>query len=44
VTTGTAQVTLGYGAGFGDNARVQIGNLWVRHAHLEAVLVSDGDR
>jgi hypothetical protein len=43
VTAGTAHVTLGHGGGFGNNVQVQIGDLWVRYAHLEAVLVSDGD-
>ena len=43
VTAGRAHVTLGYGGGFGNNVQVQVGDLWVRYAHLEAVLVSDGD-
>ncbi len=43
MTAGRAHVTLGYGGGFGNNVQVQVGNLWVRYAHLEAVLVSDGD-
>jgi murein DD-endopeptidase MepM/ murein hydrolase activator NlpD len=42
VTAGTAHVTLGYGGGFGNNVQVQVGDIWVRYAHLEAVLVSDG--
>ena len=37
-------MTLGYGGGFGNNVQVQVGDLWVRYAHLEAVLVGDGDR
>ncbi len=37
-------MTLGYGGGFGNNVQVQVGDLWVRYAHLEAVLVSDGDQ
>ena len=44
VTVGRAHVTLGYGGGFGNNVQVQVGDLWVRYAHLEAVLVSDGDQ
>ncbi len=44
VTAGRAHVTLGYVGGFGNNVQVQIGDLWVRYAHLEAVLVSDGDQ
>jgi murein DD-endopeptidase MepM/ murein hydrolase activator NlpD len=44
VTAGRAHVTLGYGGGFGNNVQVQVGNLWVRYAHLEATLVSDGDQ
>ena len=43
VTGGRAHVTLGYGGGFGNNVQVQVGDLWVRYAHLEAVLVGDGD-
>ena len=26
-----------------DDVQVQVGDLWVRYAHLEAVLVGDGD-
>jgi murein DD-endopeptidase MepM/ murein hydrolase activator NlpD len=26
------------------NVQVQVGDLWVRYAHLEAVLVNDGDQ
>ena len=37
-------MTLGYGGGFGNNVQIQVGDLWVRCAHLEAVLVSDGDQ
>jgi murein DD-endopeptidase MepM/ murein hydrolase activator NlpD len=44
VTAGRAHVTLGYGGGFGNNVQVQVDNLWIRYAHLEAVLVSDGDQ
>jgi murein DD-endopeptidase MepM/ murein hydrolase activator NlpD len=44
VTAGKAHVTLGYGGGFGNNVQVQMRDLWVRYAHLEAVLVSDGDQ
>ena len=40
---GRAHVTLGYGGGFGNNVQVRVADLWVRYAHLEAVLVSDGD-
>jgi murein DD-endopeptidase MepM/ murein hydrolase activator NlpD len=29
---------------FGNNVQVQIGDLWVRSAYLESVLVSDGDQ
>jgi murein DD-endopeptidase MepM/ murein hydrolase activator NlpD len=29
---------------FGNNVQVQIGDHWIRYAHLEAVLVSDGDQ
>ena len=43
VTAGRAHVTLGYGGRFGNNVQVQVGDLWVRYAHLEAVLVGDGD-
>jgi Peptidase family M23 len=41
---GDAHVTLGVGGGFGNNVQVQVGDLWVRYAHLEAVLVDDGDQ
>jgi 2-polyprenyl-3-methyl-5-hydroxy-6-metoxy-1,4-benzoquinol methylase len=34
----------GLPGGFGTNVQVQVGDLWVRYAHLEAVLVSDGDQ
>ncbi len=44
VTAGRAHVTLGYGSGFGNNVQVQVGDLWIRYAHLESVLVSDGDQ
>ena len=44
VTAGRAHVTLVYGGGFGNNVQVQVGDRWVRYAHLEAVLVSDGDQ
>jgi hypothetical protein len=44
VTAGRAHVTLGYGGGFGNNVQVEIGDLWLRYAHLEAVLVSDSDQ
>ncbi len=44
VTAGRAHVTLGYGGGVSNNVQVQVGDLWVRYAHLEAVLVGDGDQ
>ena len=45
MTAGTAHVTLGYyGGGFGNHVQVQVGDLWVRYAYLEAVLVNDGDQ
>jgi murein DD-endopeptidase MepM/ murein hydrolase activator NlpD len=44
MTADAAHVTLGYGGGFGNNVQVQVGDLWVRYAHLEAVLVNDGDQ
>jgi len=34
----------GDGGGFSDHVQVQVGNLWVRHARLQAVLISGGDR
>ena len=39
VTAGRAHVTLGYGGRFG-----KVGDLWVRYAHLEAVMVGEGDQ
>ena len=39
---GRAHVTLGYG-GFGNNVQVQVGVEWIRYAHMEAVLVADGE-
>jgi murein DD-endopeptidase MepM/ murein hydrolase activator NlpD len=36
-------VTLGYGGGFGNKVQVRVGDLWIRYAHLETVLVGDGD-
>lgn len=43
VTAGKTYVTLGWGGGFGNNVQVQVGELWVRYAHLDAVLVDDGE-
>ena len=43
VTAGKAHVTLGYyGGGYGNHVQVQVGDLRVRYAYLEAVLVHDG--
>jgi murein DD-endopeptidase MepM/ murein hydrolase activator NlpD len=44
VTGGQAHVTLGWGGGFGNNVQVHVGDLYVRYAHLEAVLVKEGDQ
>jgi hypothetical protein len=44
VTTSVARVTLGHGSDFGNSVQVHVGNLWIRYAHLEAALVSDGDQ
>ena len=44
VTGGQAHVTLGWGGGFGNNVQVHVGDLYVRYAHLEAVLVNEGDQ
>jgi murein DD-endopeptidase MepM/ murein hydrolase activator NlpD len=37
-------VTPGYGGGFGSDVQIRVGNHWIRYAHLEAVLASDGDQ
>jgi murein DD-endopeptidase MepM/ murein hydrolase activator NlpD len=44
MAVGRAQVAPGCSGAFGNNVQVGAGNLWVRCAHLEAVLVSDGDQ
>jgi hypothetical protein len=44
VTGGRAHVMLGSGGGFGNNVQVQVGNLWVRYAHLEALLAAAATR
>jgi hypothetical protein len=41
VTHGVAHVTLGWGGGYENNVQVQVGDLWIRYAHLEAALVAD---
>jgi murein DD-endopeptidase MepM/ murein hydrolase activator NlpD len=43
VTAGKAHVGFD-GSGFGNYVQVQVGDLWVRYAHLETVLVSNGDQ
>lgn len=44
VTAGYAHVTSGWGGGYGDNVQVHTGALYVRYAHLEEVLVREGDQ
>jgi len=31
------------GGGVGNNVQVQVDNLWIRYAHVDSLLVSDGD-